>query len=91
MDADGRYLPGTAAEEAERAFARVILAVEAAGFAAEDIAYVDLAFLDLADLSAVNDVCARLFPEGARPARTVYQAAALPFGAKVKVQVVAAR
>jgi 2-iminobutanoate/2-iminopropanoate deaminase len=52
---------------------------------------VDLAFADLADLAAVNADCARLFSEGARPARTVYQAAALPLGAKIKVQAVAAR
>jgi 2-iminobutanoate/2-iminopropanoate deaminase len=33
----------------------------------------------------VNVLFGELFPEGERPARTIYQAAALPFGAKVKV------
>jgi 2-iminobutanoate/2-iminopropanoate deaminase len=27
----------------------------------------------------------RLFPEGKRPARTIYEAAALPFGGKIKI------
>jgi enamine deaminase RidA (YjgF/YER057c/UK114 family) len=39
----------------------------------------------------VNAVYASLFPEGRRPARTVYQVAALPFGGKVKVTGVAIR
>jgi 2-iminobutanoate/2-iminopropanoate deaminase len=85
------YIPGTAREEAERAFAHVFRIAEAAGFARDDIVYVDLAFIDLADVPEVNALFATLFAEGRRPARTVYQAAKLPFGGRVKVQAVAAR
>lgn len=85
------YVPGTAGEEAERAFAHVFRIAEAAGFARTDIVYVDIAFIDLADVGEVNKVYGALFPEGARPARTIYQAAKLPFGARVKVQAVAAK
>ena len=53
--------------------------------------YVDVAFIDLRDIAEVNALFAELFPEGRRPARTVYQAAALPYGGKVKVQAVAVR
>ena len=82
------YRAGSAAEEAERAFDLVFLIAKEAGFAREDIVYVDLAFADLAgDLPAVNEVYGRLFDP--RPARTVYEAKALPFGAKVKVQAIA--
>lgn len=88
---DGKYVPGTARDEAERAFAHVFRIAEAAGFARGDIVYIDLAFLDLADVPQVNALYAELFPEGRRPARTIYQAAALPFGGRVKVQAVAAR
>lgn len=56
-----------------------------------DIVCVDLAFHDLADVQEVNALYAELFPEGCRPARTIYQAARLPYGGKVKVQAVAAR
>ena len=86
---DDGYRPGTAREEAERAFELVFLIAEAAGFGREDIVYVDLAFADLDDLSEVNALYGELFDP--RPARTVYQAARLPFGAKVKVQAVAMR
>ena len=37
----------------------------------------DIAFIDLVDVSEVNALYAELFPEGRRPARTIYQAAAL--------------
>jgi 2-iminobutanoate/2-iminopropanoate deaminase len=88
---DGAYAPGTTREEAERAFAHVFRIVEAAGFMRSDIVYVDLAFIDLADVKEVNALFASLFPEGQRPARTIYQAAKLPFGGRIKVQAIAAR
>ena len=85
------YIPGTAAEEAERAFAHVFRIAEAAGFSREEIVYVDLAFIDLGEVGEVNALYGRLFAEGRRPARTIYQAAKLPFGARIKVQAIAAR
>jgi 2-iminobutanoate/2-iminopropanoate deaminase len=88
---EGAYLAGTAREEAHRAFDLVFRIVEAAGFDRGDIVYVDLAFADLTDVGDVNELYAELFPDGARPARTIYQAAKLPFGGRVKVQAVAAR
>jgi enamine deaminase RidA (YjgF/YER057c/UK114 family) len=91
VDEDGRYVEGSVREEAERAFANFFAALEAAGFAREEVVFVDLAFADLADVGEVNALFAELFPEGKRPARTVYQAAALPFGGKIKVMGVALR
>jgi len=88
---DGSYAPGTAREEAARAFALVFRIAAAAGFARSDIVYVDIAFIDLADVKEVNGLYGELFAEGQRPARTIYQAAKLPFGGKIKVQAVAAR
>lgn len=91
VDAAGHFCPGTTREEAERAFANVFAAAAAAGFGRHEIVFVDIAFIDLADLPAVNALWAELFPEGRRPARTVYQAAALPYDGRVKVQAVAVR
>lgn len=91
VDITGAYVPGTAAEEALRAFENVFAVLRAAEFAPGDITYVDIAFIDLADVPAVNEVYAALFAEGRRPARTIYQAAALPYGGRIKVQVVAVR
>jgi 2-iminobutanoate/2-iminopropanoate deaminase len=86
---DGQYIPGTAKEEAARAFANLFSAIKAANFSIGDLTFVDIAFIDLNELSEVNDLYAELFPEGQRPARTIYQAAALPYGGRVKVMGVA--
>ena len=91
VDRTGTFRGGPVREEAELAFRNVFAALAAAGFAQEDIVYVDLAFIDLADLKEVNALFGELFPEGRRPARTVYQAAALPYSGKIKVQAVAVR
>ncbi|NSX55327.1 RidA family protein [Parasulfitobacter algicola] len=84
---DDGYRPGTPRAEAERAFELIFLIAAEAGFDRSDIVYVDLAFADLDDLPDVNALYGELFETP--PARTIYQAAKLPFGAKVKVQAVA--
>jgi reactive intermediate/imine deaminase len=91
VDSTGTFRPGSAREEATQAFANVFAALRAAGFSREDIVYVDVAFIDLADLPEVNALFGELFPEGRRPARTVYQAAALPYSGRVKIQAIAVR
>ena len=82
---DGEYIEGSAREEAERAFDNVFAVARAAGFQKEEIVYIDIAFSNLAELPEVNELYMELFPEGRRPARTIYEAAALPFGGKIKV------
>jgi 2-iminobutanoate/2-iminopropanoate deaminase len=91
VDATGAFRSGSVRDEAEMAFRNLFAALAAAGFSKDDLVYVDLAFIDLTDLKHVNALYGELFPEGKRPARTVYQAAALPYGGKVKVQGVAIR
>lgn len=87
---DDGYRSGTAREEAQRAFDLVFLIAQASGFDRNDIVYVDIAFQNMdRDLSEVNLLFGELFDP--HPARTIYQAAALPFGAKVKVQAIAHR
>jgi len=88
---DGKYRPGSAREEAQRAFDLVFLIAQQAGFNREEIVYVDLAFKDLADLAEVNILFGEVFAQGRRPARTVYEAAKLPFGGRIKVQAIAAK
>jgi len=82
------YRPGTASVEAERAFELVFKVADAAGFSSEEIVYVDIAFADIErDLAEVNEICRSRFSPS--PARTIYEAAKLPFGAKVKIQAIA--
>ena len=85
VNLEGKYVSGSVWEEAERSFANFFAALEASGFKREDVVFVDIAFIDLGMLSEVNELFMELFPETQRPARTVYQVAALPFGGKVKV------
>ena len=89
IDESGAYVPGSAIEEARRAFGNLFAAIRAAEFLVTDLAFVDIAFVDLADAPEVNQLYAELFAEGVRPARTIYQAAALPFGGRIKVAGVA--
>jgi len=89
FDPSGKFVSGTVREEAERAFRNLFAAIKAADFAVSDLAFIDIAFADLRDLNDVNRLFSELFVEGQRPARTIYQVAALPFGGKVKVMGVA--
>jgi len=62
-----------------------VAALIQAGFAKSDVVFVDIAFDNLDDLPIINALYMELFPKHKRPARTIYQAAALPFGGKIKV------
>ncbi|MEQ8364503.1 MAG: RidA family protein [Cyclobacteriaceae bacterium] len=85
VDTNGKYVPGTIEEEGKLAFSNFFAAIKSAGFTIEDIVFIDIAFDNLKDLLPINQLYMELFPEGRRPARTIYQAAALPFGGKVKI------
>ncbi|MEL6869287.1 MAG: Rid family hydrolase [Pseudomonadota bacterium] len=85
VNRQGEYVSGSVHDEAVRSFDNFFAALAAAGFAKQDIVFVDIAFQDLAMLESVNTLYVSLFPEHQRPARTIYQVAALPFGAKIKV------
>lgn len=85
VDRDGKYVSGTALQEAQIAFSNFFAAIKNAGFEKEDIVFIDIAFNDLIDLPEINQLFIELFPEGKRPARTIYQAEALPFEGKIKI------
>ena len=85
VNEQGQYVPGTIREEAEMAFANVFAAAKAAGFSKDELVYIDIAFADLSEVGEVNQLYCELFPEGKRPARTIAEAAGLPFGGKIKV------
>ena len=92
LDPAGKFAPGTFAEEADRAWANVVAIAQAAGYSADDVMYVQVVLADIGDYGDVNDWWRRQFPDPAQaPARFTFQAGALPFGAKVELQAVAAR
>ncbi|MFT5914787.1 MAG: 2-iminobutanoate/2-iminopropanoate deaminase [Flammeovirgaceae bacterium] len=85
VNGNGEYVSGTGIEEGMLAFSNFFAAVKAAGFIKEDVVFIDIAFDNLKDLPEINQLYIELFPEGKRPARTIYQAEVLPFGGKIKI------
>jgi 2-iminobutanoate/2-iminopropanoate deaminase len=85
VNINGEYVPGTLEEEAKRAFDNVFVVAKASGFDKNEIVYFDIAFSDLSQVETVNILYKNLFPDGKRPARTIYEASALPFGGKIKI------
>jgi len=85
VNSKGEYVSGTALEEAQLAFSNLFSVLKAANFAINDLTFIDIAFNDLNDLPLINQLFSELFLEDQRPARTIYQAAALPYGAKIKI------
>lgn len=83
-------IPDGAAAQAERAFANVLAVLAAAGVGPENVVKTTVFLADLADFSAVNEVYARVFP-APFPARSCVQVAAIPRGARLEVEAIAAR
>jgi 2-iminobutanoate/2-iminopropanoate deaminase len=91
LDQDGTFVPGSLEEEADRAWANIVAIAQAGGYRAGDILYVQVLLGDIAHYQDINDWWRRHFPDpAAAPARLTFQAAALPFGAKIELQAVAA-
>jgi 2-iminobutanoate/2-iminopropanoate deaminase len=91
LGADGKFAPGTFAEEAERAWASVLAIAAASGSGPGGLLFVQVLLADIGDYAELNQWWQAQFPEPARaPARLTFQAGALPFGAKVEFQAVAA-
>jgi 2-iminobutanoate/2-iminopropanoate deaminase len=92
LDAAGKFAPGTFEEEADRAWANIAAIAAAAGYTAGELLYVQALLGDIGNYGDINDWWRKRFPDPARaPARLTYQAGALPFGAKIEFQAVAAR
>ncbi|MFS4445428.1 RidA family protein [Maribacter sp. 2307UL18-2] len=85
IDPSGKYVRGTVEDEGKLAFANFFSALKAAGFEREDTVFIDIAFDDLKHQPEIDRLYMDYFPEHSRPARTIYQAQALPFGGKVKI------
>ena len=92
LDAAGKFIPGTFEEEADRAWANIAAIAAAGGYSADDLLYVQVVLGDIGNYGDINEWWRKRFPDPARaPARLTYQAGALPFGAKIEFQAVAAR
>jgi len=92
LDAEGRFVAGSFAEETDLAWRNVFAVAEVAGYSVGDIVYVQCVLADIGNYGDINDWWRRQFPDPSdAPARFTFQAGALPFGAKIEIQAVAAR
>jgi 2-iminobutanoate/2-iminopropanoate deaminase len=91
LDAEGKFAPGTFEQEADRAWANIIAIAAASGYTSDEFLYVQVLLADIGNYGDINDWWRRQFPDpAAAPSRLTFQAGALPFGAKIELQAVAA-
>ncbi len=83
-------LHGNVEEQTHRVMRNIGLALNDVGLGYEDIVKTTIFLDDMADFPLVNGVYDQYLGE-ARPARSTVEAAALPGGFKVEIEVVAAR
>ena len=88
--ATGTLVPGGVAAETARACENLAAVLGAAGLGLADVVKTTVYVVDLADFAIVNEVYARYFP-APHPARATVQVAALPAGARVEIEAIAAR
>ncbi len=74
--------------QAKRVFANMRAVVMAAGGSFDDIVKLSILLVDLADFAKVNDIMAAEFKQPF-PARSTYQVAALPRGARIEIEAIA--
>lgn len=89
INGSGEFINGSIEVQTKMAFDNLFSVLKEAGFTVDEIVFVDIAFIDLKDLEFVNPYFDNLFQKDKKPARTIYQAAALPMNAKIKVLAVA--
>jgi 2-iminobutanoate/2-iminopropanoate deaminase len=82
---------GDARAQTERVMQSLEAVLEAAGMAFGDVVKTTVFLVDLADFGAMNEVYGSRFAPGAFPARSTVQVTALPRGARVEIELVAAQ
>ncbi|MDP8904321.1 MAG: Rid family detoxifying hydrolase [Chloroflexota bacterium] len=85
----GQLADGVSAQ-AERALRNIVAVLDAAALTIGDVVKMTVLLADIADFDTVNGVYAR-FVADPPPARTTFAVAALPRGARVEIEAIAAR
>ncbi len=87
--ASGQLLDGVEAQ-AQRVLENISAILDSAGLTLSDVAKTTIFLADIADFDKVNAVYARFFSDPP-PARSTFQVAALPRGARVEIEAIAVR
>jgi reactive intermediate/imine deaminase len=88
--ATGRLVEGGVEAQAERVFANLRAVLEAAGSSMDALLRVSIYLTDLAHFPQVNAIYARTLGSAPKPARSTVGVAALPLGAAIEVDAIAA-
>ena len=86
--ASGKLVEGDVVAQTEQTFRNIAALLEAAGKSLADVVKANVYLADMQDFATMNAVYARHFEEP-YPARTTIQAARLPLGAAVEIEIVA--
>jgi 2-iminobutanoate/2-iminopropanoate deaminase len=86
----GEIVEGGVEAEADRAMRNLSAVLDAVGLSFGDVVKTTIFLADIADFTTVNTVYGRYLPDPP-PARSTVQAAALPRGARVEIEAIAAR
>jgi 2-iminobutanoate/2-iminopropanoate deaminase len=87
--ATGKLVSSSIAEETDRIMENLRAVLSAAGATLDNVLKTTVYLTDMADFSAFNQAYARYFTNNP-PARTTVAVAALPLGARVEVEAIAA-
>jgi 2-iminobutanoate/2-iminopropanoate deaminase len=87
--ASGELVDGGISEQTERVLQNIRSILESAGANLSQVVKTTVFLVDMADFAAMNEVYARVFGDH-RPARSTVAVAALPRGARVEIEAVAA-
>ncbi len=82
-------IPGDVAQQAEQVMHNLEAVLRAAGMGFANVVRATIYLADIADFATVDAIYGRRFAAGTHPARATVQAAALPKGARVEIDVVA--
>jgi 2-iminobutanoate/2-iminopropanoate deaminase len=86
--ATSKLIAGDVGAQTEQIFSNVAAVLEAAGKSFDDVIKTNVFLADMKDFGAMNAIYGRYF-QTPYPARTTIQAAGLPLGAAVEIEVVA--
>jgi 2-iminobutanoate/2-iminopropanoate deaminase len=86
--ATNQFITGDAAEQTVRVMENLKAIVEAAGSSMDRVIKTTVYLKDIADFAVLNEIYGRYFP-GTPPARATVEAAALPRGARVEIELIA--
>ena len=86
--ATGELVPGGLAEQAQQVFANIKAVLQTAGTSLSNVVKSSVFLADLNDFAQLNIIYAEHFGEH-KPARSTFQVAALPKGAKVEIEIIA--